>query len=261
MMTAARREKVLIVDDEAGSDLMNSVRRKLDREGFETVVVHPQSKLASGDDFEAEALMAIDTVRPSAVLLDVRFGDHPDDRFKGLGILRKIVEKAPDLPVLMFTQYARGPQRDTAAAGSLRFNSSVDFIDKLASPDEVALRLRRLIGRTPELIRIGDDYVVDGQAGVVYAVRGGERSPIRSVQGMKFSILLELASAWYRSPGELVPFWKLERFSEGEDSRASLRVRVREIKDALGEAAGKKYGPADLIVNVRNRGYVLVVPK
>jgi DNA-binding response OmpR family regulator len=260
-MTTVRREKVLIVDDEAGSDLMNSVRRKLDREGFETVVVHPPSKLATGHDFEAEALMAIDTVRPSAVLLDVRFGDHPDDRFKGLGILGKIVEKAPDLPVLMFTQYARGPQRDTAAAGSLKFSSSVDFIDKLASPDEVALRLRRLIGRTPELIRIGDDFVVDGQAGVVYAVRGSERSPIRSVQGMKFAILLELASAWYRSPGELVPFWKLERFSEGEDSRASLRVRVREIKDALGEAAGKKYGPGDLIVNVRNRGYVLAVPK
>jgi DNA-binding response OmpR family regulator len=260
-MSTGRREKILIVDDEAGSDLMNSVRRKLDREGFETVVVQPPSKMVTGDDFEAEALIAIDTVRPSAVLLDVRFGDHPDDQFKGLGILARIIEKAPNLPVLMFTQYSRGPHRDTAAAGSLKFSSAVDFIDKLASPDEVALRLRRLIGRTPELIQIGDEFVIDGEAGIVYAVRDGQRTPIRSVQGMKFAILLELANAWYRSPGELVPFWKLERFSEGEDSRASLRVRVREIKDALGDAIGRKYGPDDLIVNVRNRGYVLVVPK
>ena len=260
-MTTARREKILIVDDEAGSDLMNSVRRKLDREGFETVVVQPLSKLATGDDFETEALIAIESVRPSAVLLDVRFGDHPDDQFKGLGILGKIIEKAPSLPILMFTQYSRGPHRDTAAAGSLKFSSSVDFIDKLASPDEVALRLRRLIGRTPEHIQIGDEFLVDGGAGIVYAIRDGQRTPIRTVQGMKFSILQELANAWYKSPGELVPFWKLERFSEGEDSRASLRVRVREIKDALGEALGKKFGPEDLILNVRNRGYVLVVPK
>lgn len=260
-MTSGRREKILIVDDEGGSDLMASVRRKLDREGFQTVMVQPQSKLATGEDFESEALMAIDSERPSAVLLDVRFGDHPIDQFKGLGILGKILEKAPALPVLMFTQYSRGPHRDTAAAGSLKFSGSVDFIDKLASPDEVALRLRRLIGRTPEHIQIGNDFLIEGEAGIVYAIADGQRIPIRAVQGMKFAILLELATAWYKSPGELVPFWKLERFSEGEDSRASLRVRVREIKDALGEAAGKKFGPDDLIVNVRNRGYVLVVPK
>lgn len=260
-MTTGRRDRILIVDDEAGSDIMNSVRRKLDGEGFETVVVEPQSKLATGHDFENEALIAIDTVKPSAVLLDVRFGDHPDDQFKGLGILRKIVEKSADLPVLMFTQYSRGPHRDTAAAGSLKFSASVDFIDKLASPDEVVLRLRRLIGKTPVLIQIGDRFLIDGEAGIAYVVDGASRTPIRSIQGMKFSILLELASAWYRSPGELVPFWKLERFSEGEDSRASLRVRVREIKDALGEAAGRKYGPDDLILNVRNRGYVLVAPR
>ncbi|MBM3959323.1 MAG: response regulator transcription factor [SAR202 cluster bacterium] len=260
-MTTGRRDRILIVDDEAGSDIMNSVRRKLDGEGFETVVVQPQSKFAAGHDFESEALIAIETVRPSAVLLDVRFGDHPDDQFKGLGILRKIVEKSADLPVLMFTQYSRGPHRDAAVAGSLRFSSSVDFIDKLASPDEVVLRLRRLIGKTPVLIQIGEQFLIDGEAGIAYAVEGDRRDPIRSIQGMKFSILLELASAWYRSPGELVPFWKLERFSEGEDSRASLRVRVREIKDALGEASGRKFGPDDLIVNVRNRGYVLVVPR
>ena len=93
--------------------------------------------------------------RPAAVLLDVRFGEYDTDRFKGLSILKKIVERDSSMPVLMFTQYAQGPYRDTAVTASLGASSSVDFIDKLASPEEVVLRLRRLIGTAPETIRIG----------------------------------------------------------------------------------------------------------
>ena len=74
---------------------------------------------------------------------------------------------------------------------------------------------------------------------------------------MEFGILLGLASAYYRSRGELVPFSRLERFSEGDDSRASLRVRIREIKNAMGDAIDRRLGPNDLIINVRNRGYRL----
>ena len=79
------------------------------------------------------------------------------------------------------------------------------------------------------------DYVVDVQKRIVFGIVDGQQEPIRQIQGMKFEILVELANSWYRSPGELVPYWKLERFSEGDDSRASLRVRIREIKDALGK--------------------------
>ena len=85
--------------------------------------------------------------------------------------------------------------------------------------------------------------------------------PVREIQGMKFEILRELAATWYRSPGELIPFGKLQRYSEGEDPRASLRVRIREIKDALGTAMGCHFGPGDLIVNVRDQGYRLVPPR
>ncbi len=77
---------------------------------------------------------------------------------------------------------------------------------------------------------------------------------------MKFGILLELASAYYRSPGELVLFSRLERFSEGDDSRASLRVRIREIKDVLGNALGYRFGAGELIINVRDQGYRLLPP-
>ncbi len=258
---APRSQKILIVDDEANSTIMASVVRRLVSEGFEAVVVAPSGPRVTGDAFEAEAVWQVEKSRPSAVLLDVRFGDHPDDRFKGLSILKRITDIDRSLPVLMFTQYAQGPYRDTAVAASLSANASVDFIDKLASPDEVLLRLRRLIGSRPERIAIGSLFEIDPRNSAVYALADGERKVVREVQGMKFEILQELAAALYRSEGELVPFTRLERFSEGEDSRASLRVRIREIKDALGDAVGRRFGPDELIINVRNRGYRLVPPR
>ena len=111
------------------------------------------------------------------------------------------------------------------------------------------------------LSRFGQVLAVHHFHRIVFGIVGGQQEPIRQIRGMKFEILVELSNSWYRSPGELVPYWKLERFSEGDDSRASLRVRVREIKDALGKATGKRLGPDDLIVSVRGRGYILVPPR
>jgi len=256
-----RMGKILIVDDEWDSSILKSVRRRLEAEGWHALTVIPEEKRLSGEEFELEALYAIENESPDGVLLDVRFGEEEDDRFKGLDILRKIVERYPKLPVLMFTQYAQGPLRDAAVRGSLKWDAPVDFIDKLASPEEVVLRLRRLIGTTPQTIGISSNIFLDLGANLVIVKVGATSTPVREIQGMKFEILRELAAAWYRSPGELVPFGKLERYSEGEDPRASLRVRVREIKDALGDALGLRFGAGDLIINVRDRGYRLVPPQ
>lgn len=253
-------QKILVVDDEHMSDLMRSVLRRLETDGFRPLVVAPEGEHITGDDYEAHALFAIETERPSAVLLDVRFGEYDSDRFKGLSILKKIVDRDSSMPVLMFTQYAQGPYRDTAVAASLTASTSVDFIDKLASPEEVVLRLRRLIGSAPESIKIGSLFELDAENAAVYALGGGRRELIREIQGMKLEILNELASAMYRSEGELVPFSRLERFSEGENSRASLRVRIRELKVSLGRAVSREFGATELIINVRNRGYRLVPP-
>jgi DNA-binding response OmpR family regulator len=165
------------------------------------------------------------------------------------------------MPVLMFTQYAQGPYRDTAVAASLSVSAPVDFIDKLASPEEVLLRLRRLIGSAPENVHIGKIFELDVTNGLVYAITREQRVPVREIQGMKFEILKELATAYFRSEGEVVPFSRLERFSEGEDSRASLRVRIREIKVALGKAVNREFGADELIINIRNRGYRLAPPR
>ena len=239
---------------------MRSVLRSLETDGFRPIVVAPEGDHVTGDDYEAQALFAMETDRPSAVLLDVRFGEYDSDRFKGLSILKKIIDKDDSMPVLMFTQYTQGPYRDTAVNASLTVSASVDFIDKLASPEEVVIRLRRLIGSAPEMIKIGTLFELDADNVAVYAIEGGRRELIREIQGMKLEILNELASAMYRSEGELVPFSRLERFSEGEDSRASLRVRIRELKVSLGRAVSREFGANELIINVRNRGYRLVNP-
>ena len=254
------RDKILIVDDEWESPIVKSVRRRLDEEGWDTIVIQPEARWMTGDEFEAAALYAIEEQQPHGVLLDVRLGEYKEDQFKGLEILQKIVERHPRLPVLMFTQYIQGPERETAVRGSLKWDSSVDFIDKLASPDEVVLRLRRLIGRTPEAILVGDTIRLDLNTKLVYVKTGDEYAPVGDIQGMKFEILRELATTWYRSPGELVPFSRLERYSEGEEARASLRVRIREIKVSLGNALGVRLGASDLIINVRDQGYRLVPP-
>ena len=265
-MADARAEgSILIVDDEVASPIVSAVRRRLEADGWRTVAVEPEGGWRSGDEFEAAALYAIEEAKPDGVLLDVRFGDARDDLFKGLDILRKIVTAHPTLPVLMFTQYAQGPDRETAVRSTLRWDAPVDFIDKLASPEEVVLRLRRLIGTAPEVIRMGGRITLNVSAKTV-TVTGksvevsGPSGPaaLADIHGMRFEILRELAVAWYKSPGRLVPFSALERYSEGEDARASLRVRVREIKDVLGKALGERLGAGDLIINVRDQGYRLM---
>ncbi len=261
MPALAPQGKVLIVDDEWESAIVRAVCRRLEADGWRTIPVVPEGRWQMADEFEAAALYAIEQERPDGVLLDVRFGDAKDERFKGLGILQRIVQRHPKLPVLMFTQYAQGPDRETAVRGALRWDAPVDFIDKLASPEEVVLRLRRLIGTAPKTIPVGPSITLDTAAKVVYVKTGNESLPVPEIQGMRFEILLELAKTLYRSPGELVPFGKLERYSEGEDARASLRVRIREIKDALGAALGRRFGADDLIINVRDQGYRLVPPK
>ena len=260
-MTGSRTaQKILIVDDEADSSILRTVSQRLEQEGWRTAVVQPAPGGQVGEEFQASTLWDIEEQRPDAVLLDVRFGEHRDDRFKGLEILGQIVNRWPRLPVLIFTQYAQGPERETAVRGTLKWDAPVDFIDKLAGTDEVVLRLRRLMGASSERIAIGGGLMLDFTSRAVLVETESGRRTVNDIQGMKFEILRELVAAWHRSPGELVPFSNLERFSEGEDPRASLRVRIREIKDSLGRALGVRFGSGELILNVRDKGYRLTPP-
>ena len=127
-MPDRQQRKIIIVDDEWESAIIKAVRRRLEEEGWSAVVIQPESSWSPGDEFELAAMYAIEEERPDGVLLDVRFGEHQDDRFRGLAILRNIVERFPKLPILMFTQYVQGPDRETAVRGALRWDALVDFI-------------------------------------------------------------------------------------------------------------------------------------
>ncbi len=257
----ARSGNILIVDDEATSAIVRAVRRRLEDEGWGTQVVGKDER-GSGEDMLWATMEAIDEHLPDGVILDVRLGEYRDDQFKGLDILKRIVGQYPRLPVLMFTQYSQGVERDTVARSALQVEAPVEFIDKLASPEEVVLRVRRLVGAEPSAIGIGERIVVDTDArSVMVRSAGKQLTAVPDISGRRFDILRELAQAWYRSPGNLVPFDRLERYLEGDDTRASLRVRIREIKVSMGRALGTSLGANDFIVSVRDRGYRLAPPR
>ena len=113
----SEQRKIIIVDDEWESAIIKAVRRRLEDEGWSAVVVQPESNWSPGDEFELATMYAIEEERPDGVLLDVRFGEHQDDRFRGLAILQDIIERFPKLPILMFTQYVQGPERGDCGAG------------------------------------------------------------------------------------------------------------------------------------------------
>ena len=258
---APRSGNILIVDDEATSAIVRAVRRRLEDEGWSTQVVSKEAH-GSADDMLWAAMAAIDDTAPDGVILDVRLGEYRDDQFKGLDLLKRIVAECPRLPVLMFTQYSQGVERDTVARSALQVEAPVEFIDKLASPEEVALRMRRLVGAEPGRIAVGNRILIDNDSRTVLAFHeDGSPAPVPEVGGRRFDILRELAQAWYRSPGNVVPFDRLERYLEGDDTRASLRVRIREIKVSVGRALGQPLGANDFIVSVRDRGYRLLPPR
>ena len=220
------------------SAIVRAVCRRLEDEGWGTTVVG-KDEHGSADEMMLAALDAIDQRLPDGVILDVRLGEYRDDQFKGLDILKRIVGQHPRLPVLMFTQYSQGVERDTVARSALQVEAPVEFIDKLASPEEVALRIRRLVGAEPRSIAIGDRIIVDTDArAVLVRDENGRASAVADVSGRRFDILKELAEAWYRSPGNLVPFDRLERYLEGDDTRASLRVRMQGDKSVPGPCPG-----------------------
>ena len=157
------------------------------------------------------------------------------------------------------------PWERTQHEGAIRFPDARHFIVELDAQRTgfVILQGCRNPNHSVELKRI-----VLGPKG-----QGIGRRCVRLLQKMAFEQLgahrfwLDVkgrntrAQALYRSEGELVPFTRLERFSGGEDSRASLRVRIREIKDAMGNSVGRHFGAGELIINVRGRGYRLVPPR
>ena len=121
---------ILIVDDER--DIRELVSGVLSDEGYDC--------RTAGDS--TSALEAIDTKRPSLVLLDVWLHGSPMD---GLEVLDAIKVREPDLPVIIFSGHGN---IDTAVSAVSR--GAMDFLEK---PFE-AERLLHLVERATETERL-----------------------------------------------------------------------------------------------------------
>lgn len=256
MNSGNRKYRILIVDDEWQGDIVREVVSRIETEGWEAIIVRGAPGMGA-EGYERSTLDYIGLNYPDGLILDLHFGGQRDDRFGGIQILRIIVEEYPDLPVLVFTRYDRGPDRWYAEENALKYvNAKVDYIDKSASADAVVLRLRRLIGTQANVISIGDRIYLDanlGQVGV-YPRIGEDPVIVKEIAGAMFEIFRELVEEWYRNPGHVVRHRKFEHHVASEQV---LRTRISEIRKYIGTALGVEITPDRFIVSVRGIGYYL----
>ncbi|WP_426267407.1 sigma-54-dependent transcriptional regulator [Sphingomonas sp. LHG3443-2] len=150
--------EVLVVDDEA--DIRELVAGVLEDEGYAV-------RSAANS---TEALDAIESRRPSLVLLDVWL---QGSRMDGLQLLEEVKRRDPSLPILMISGHGN---LDTAVA-AIR-EGAIDFIEK---PFE-ASRLLHLVGRATETdrlrrenadlkMRIGTEDQLNGSSVAINTVR------------------------------------------------------------------------------------------
>jgi two-component system nitrogen regulation response regulator NtrX len=164
---------VLIVDDE--EDIRDLVAGVLEDEGYDP-------RTAANSDAAIEAL---DTRRPSLVLLDVWL---QGSRLDGLELLEEIKKRDPSIPVLMISGHGN---IDTAVAAIRR--GAVDFIEKPFEAD----RLLHLVARATETerlrrenqvlrARIGQDDELTGNSSAINSVR----ATIKKVAGTGSRVLI-----------------------------------------------------------------------
>lgn len=164
---------ILIVDDE--EDIRELVAGVLEDEGFET-------RTAANSDAAIEAL---DTRRPSLVLLDVWL---QGSRMDGLELLEQIKARDPSIPVLMISGHGN---IDTAVAAIRK--GAADFIEKPFEADKLihlvsrATETERLRRENQSLrARIGQDDELTGNSSAI----NGVRATIKKVAGTGSRVLI-----------------------------------------------------------------------
>ena len=226
--------RVLVADDDPA--VRESLRRSLTYNGYE---------VATADD-GAQALSAISTHRPDAVILDVNM-----PRLDGLEACRRLRASGDDLPVLMLT--ARDEVQDRVMGLDA---GADDYLPKPFALEELLARLRALFRRSRLSVESGaadsvstlqfSDLRLDSGTRDVYR---GER-PIKMTR-TEFSLL----ETFLQYPRLVLSRAKILDEVWGYDfptTANSLEVYVGYLRRKT-EAAGEER----LIHTVRGVGYVL----
>ena len=128
-MTSSSRHTVdapiLLVEDK--DSLRKMMRHALEAQGHTVIEARDQP----------EAVHALQSVRPSVVLTDLRLPEGD-----GLGVLRAAKELDPELPVIVMTAY--GSLQDAVAAMK---DGALDFLAKPVEPDHLLLIVARALAQ------------------------------------------------------------------------------------------------------------------
>jgi DNA-binding NtrC family response regulator len=116
---------VLLVEDK--DSLRKMMRHALEAQGHTVIEARDQP----------EAVHALQSVRPSVVLTDLRLPEGD-----GLGVLRAAKELDPELPVIVMTAY--GSLQDAVAAMK---DGALDFLAKPVEPDHLLLIVARALAQ------------------------------------------------------------------------------------------------------------------
>ena len=210
-------DRVLVVDDE--ESLRTVLGMLLRRQGYEVTAV------CDG----AEALEALSTQTYSVLLTDLRM-----PRLDGIGLLRRVHEQWPDMPVIMLTAHGTvGTAVEALKMGAF------DFLSKGCDNDEVlkvvgkAVATRTMRLAEPRLQTISQDTSESGRFGLI-----GRSTAMQQV----FSIVDKVA----RTPStvlitgesgtgkELIA--KALHSHSGRDEQPFIRVNCAAIPDTLIES-------------------------
>ncbi len=136
-MSRDRKPKVLLVDDE--KNLVIMLAKILRRHGYEVETAHDgeEASTALEPQFE-DSMLPEDANRPDPY--DVVITDLQMPRMDGMKLLRRVREKAPDLPVIVLT----GHGSIQSAVEAMKVGA-VDYLIKPANPEEILIVLDRAL--------------------------------------------------------------------------------------------------------------------
>ena len=205
---AGRPRRILVVDDD--SDILNLVRDKLDRVGFE--VWTASSGLNALALIEQRGL-------PHLAIVDIMM-----PRMDGFELCRTI-QQFSDLPVIMLTAVG---EETTVIRGIEHF--AEDYITKPFSPGEMVARVQRVLRRIGDFAYALDPVIhVDDHLAVDFAhqqvIVDGQPVPLTPTESKLLYILIRNAGRTTGVDFLLSRLWPLEEVFED-----TLRVHVRRLR-------------------------------